>query len=91
MREPFAGVAFGDFRLRRQFRWRHWTLLLERLVQAELVAHAHHGHAECAAEIAKYFADERVQLGLVHHFRLLERLDDKTRLPNSQVQSNGRF
>jgi hypothetical protein len=69
MREPFAGVAFTDVRLCRQFRWRHGTLLLERLVQAELVAHAHHGHAECAAEIAQNLADKLIEFSFVDHCR----------------------
>ena len=60
MREPFASIAFGDIRLRRQFRRRHGTLLFERLIQAELVAHAHHGHAECAAEITQNLTDKLI-------------------------------
>ena len=71
MRQPLARVAFGDARLRCQFRRRHGTPLFERLVEAELVAHPHQRRAEHAAEIAQNFADELVQFGLVNHRRLL--------------------
>ena len=69
MRQPFARVAFGDVRLRRQFRRRHGALLVERLVQAEPVADAHHGHAERAAEIAKNLADKLIEFSFVDHCR----------------------
>jgi len=52
MRQPLAGVPLGDVRSLRQFGGRHRAVLLERRVQAQPVADAHHGHAERAAEIA---------------------------------------
>ena len=91
MRQPLARVAFGDFRLPREFLGRHRALLFEGLVEAELIAHAHHRHAERAAEIAQHLADEHVQLALVHHLCLLELLDSEARLPDSERQSNRRF
>src|ERR1700722_4740868 len=71
MRQPFARVALGHVRLCRQLGRRHGTLLFKRLVEAELVAHPHQRRAEHTAEIAQNFANESVQLGLVHHGRLL--------------------
>jgi len=72
MRQPLAGVPLGDVRSLRQFGGRHRAVLLERRVQAQPVADAHHGHAERAAEIAQHFPDELIEFGFVHHSRLLQ-------------------